>query len=114
VQDLLDEKILRQKVEAALEFKNQMLVKVYNRKALDVDEVVDEVLAAGREVRAPHRRHPAAAQPGARPRRDRAAGGLAGHAARRRPRHLPVRDVVEPDRGRRGAGSGIGPTRIDR
>lgn len=47
VQDLLDEKIFRQKVEAALEFKNQVLVKVYNRKALDADEVCDEVLAAG-------------------------------------------------------------------
>jgi adenylosuccinate synthase len=47
VQDLLDEKIFRQKVEAALEFKNQVLVKVYNRKALDPDQVADEVLAAG-------------------------------------------------------------------
>ncbi len=47
VQDLLDEKILRQKVEAALEFKNQVLVKVYNRKGLDVDEVTDTVLEQG-------------------------------------------------------------------
>jgi adenylosuccinate synthase len=47
VQDLLDEKILRQKVEAALDFKNQVLVKVYNRKALDPGAVVDEVLAHG-------------------------------------------------------------------
>ncbi|SDC88044.1 adenylosuccinate synthase [Actinokineospora iranica] len=47
VQDLLDEKILRQKVEAALDIKNQMLVKIYNRKALDPDQVVDEVLASG-------------------------------------------------------------------
>ena len=44
--DLLDHKILRQKVEAALEFKNQLLVKVYNRRAMEVDEVVDTVLAA--------------------------------------------------------------------
>ncbi|HWE92012.1 MAG TPA: adenylosuccinate synthase [Pseudonocardiaceae bacterium] len=43
-QDVLDEKILRQKVEAALDFKNQVLVKVYNRKALDPAEVVDTVL----------------------------------------------------------------------
>ena len=47
VQDLLDEKILRQKVEAALDFKTQVLVKVYNRKALDPGAVVDEVLAHG-------------------------------------------------------------------
>ncbi|WP_028938385.1 adenylosuccinate synthase [Pseudonocardia spinosispora] len=46
--DLLDEKILRQKVEAALEFKNQVLVKVYNRAALDVDEVMETVQTAGR------------------------------------------------------------------
>ncbi|GDY32110.1 adenylosuccinate synthase [Gandjariella thermophila] len=47
VQDLLDEKILRQKVEAALEVKNQILVKVYNRRALDPEQVVDTVLAQG-------------------------------------------------------------------
>ncbi|RVW09995.1 adenylosuccinate synthase [Prescottella agglutinans] len=49
VADVLDEKILTQKVEAALEFKNQVLVKIYNRKALDPHQVVDEVLtqAAG-------------------------------------------------------------------
>ncbi|KID29266.1 Adenylosuccinate synthetase [Prauserella sp. Am3] len=45
VQDVLDEKILRQKVEAALEFKNQVLVKVYNRKGLDAAEVTDTVLS---------------------------------------------------------------------
>ncbi|MFF0815029.1 adenylosuccinate synthase [Rhodococcus sp. NPDC003318] len=42
--DVLDEKILTQKVEAALEFKNQVLAKIYNRKALDPQQVVDEVL----------------------------------------------------------------------
>src|SRR5438270_40872 len=39
-QDLFDEKILRQKVEGALELKNQLLVKAYNRKALSVDAVL--------------------------------------------------------------------------
>src|SRR5215217_1882719 len=48
VADILDEKILHQKVEAALELKNQVLVKVYNRRALSVDEVVDTVLEHGR------------------------------------------------------------------
>jgi adenylosuccinate synthase len=43
VQDLFDEKILRQKVEGALHGKNQMLVKVYNRRAVDVDDVVREL-----------------------------------------------------------------------
>ena len=45
VADVLDEKILAQKVEAALELKNQILVKIYNRKALEPARVVDEVLA---------------------------------------------------------------------
>src|SRR5215203_3078130 len=45
VQDLFDEHILRQKVEGALDQKNHMLVKVYNRRAIAVDEVVDELLS---------------------------------------------------------------------
>ena len=44
VQDLFDESILRQKVEAALETKNQLLVKTYNRRAIEVDEVVEDLL----------------------------------------------------------------------
>jgi adenylosuccinate synthase len=39
-QDLLDESILRQKVTGALNQKNQMLVKLYNRKAIDPEEIV--------------------------------------------------------------------------
>jgi len=45
VQDLFDENILRQKVEAALSFKNQVLAKIYNRRAVEVDEVVGELLS---------------------------------------------------------------------
>ena len=60
------------------------------------------LLDAGRGLQAPHRRHPAAAQRRARQGRDGAAGGLAGHAARRRPRHVSLCHVVEPDRRRRG------------
>jgi adenylosuccinate synthase len=44
VQDLFDEKILRDKVEGALANKNQSLVKVFNRRAISVDEVVEELL----------------------------------------------------------------------
>jgi adenylosuccinate synthase len=43
VADVLDEKILAEKIEAALEVKNHLLVKVYNRRAISVDEVVDEI-----------------------------------------------------------------------
>jgi adenylosuccinate synthase len=45
VQDLFDPSILRQKIEAALHDKNQILIKVFNRKGITVDEVFDEYLA---------------------------------------------------------------------
>ena len=44
VQDLFDPSILRQKIEAALHDKNQILIKVFNRKGITVDEVLDEYL----------------------------------------------------------------------
>lgn len=44
VQDLFDEKILAQKVEGSLASKNQVLVKVYNRRALEVDKIVEHLL----------------------------------------------------------------------
>lgn len=44
IQDIFDESILRQKVEGALELKNQILVKVYNRRAIEVDEIVEDLL----------------------------------------------------------------------
>jgi adenylosuccinate synthase len=44
VQDVLDESILRQKIEGALRQKNELLVKLYNRRAIDVEEVVEYFL----------------------------------------------------------------------
>jgi adenylosuccinate synthase len=44
IQDLLDPGILRQKLELVLREKNQILVKVYNRKAIDIDAVHSEYL----------------------------------------------------------------------
>ncbi len=43
VADLFDEKILRQKVENNLELRNQILAKIYNRRAVSVDAVVEEL-----------------------------------------------------------------------
>ncbi|MDN5572518.1 MAG: adenylosuccinate synthase [Micrococcales bacterium] len=40
-QDILDESILRQKIEGALRQKNELLLKVYNRRAFETDEIVD-------------------------------------------------------------------------
>ncbi|MCD1145338.1 adenylosuccinate synthase [Kocuria sp. LUK] len=45
VQDVLDESILRQKIEGALRQKNELLVKLYNRRAIEVEEVVEYFLA---------------------------------------------------------------------
>jgi adenylosuccinate synthase len=43
VADAFDEKILAAKIEAALEIKNHLLVKVYNRRAIAVDEILEEI-----------------------------------------------------------------------
>jgi adenylosuccinate synthase len=51
VQDLFDESILRQKVEAALVGKNNLLTKVYNRAAIRADEVVAELLSYADRLR---------------------------------------------------------------
>jgi adenylosuccinate synthase len=51
VADLFDESILRQKVEAALDVRNQVLAKVYNRRAIAVHAVVEELLAHAERLR---------------------------------------------------------------
>lgn len=50
VQDLFDESILRQKVEAALDFKNQVLAKLYNRRGIDAGQVVEELLGYAERI----------------------------------------------------------------
>ncbi|NNG21038.1 adenylosuccinate synthase [Naumannella sp. ID2617S] len=45
VQDLFDPEILRAKVEASLEQKNQILVKIYNRRAMEADDVIEALTA---------------------------------------------------------------------
>tara|TARA_B100001123_G_scaffold440462_1_gene579579 strand:- start:896 stop:2182 length:1287 start_codon:yes stop_codon:yes gene_type:complete len=44
VQDLLDEKIFRQKLDAALEHHNRVLTRVFNRLPVDGDAIADEYL----------------------------------------------------------------------
>ena len=51
VHDLFDENILRQKVEGALAQKNHLLVKVYNRRAISVDEIVEDLLSYAERLR---------------------------------------------------------------
>ncbi|MEY4997031.1 MAG: Adenylosuccinate synthetase [Actinomycetota bacterium] len=45
IQDIFDEGILRQKVEAALDIKNHLLAKIYNRRAISADAVIEELLS---------------------------------------------------------------------
>jgi adenylosuccinate synthase len=51
VQDIFDEGILRQKVEGALDQKNHLLVKVYNRRAISADEIVADLLSYADRLR---------------------------------------------------------------
>jgi adenylosuccinate synthase len=51
IQDLFDENILRQKVEGALHQKNHLLVKIYNRRAIAVDEIMDDLLSYADRLR---------------------------------------------------------------
>jgi adenylosuccinate synthase len=51
VQDLFDPGILQAKLELALREKNQVLAKVYNRKGIDVQQVVDEYLGYADRIR---------------------------------------------------------------
>jgi adenylosuccinate synthase len=51
VQDLYDPSILRQKMESALRDKNQILTKIFNRKGIDVEEVLAEYLEYGQILR---------------------------------------------------------------
>ncbi|UKN41531.1 adenylosuccinate synthase [Mycobacterium lepromatosis] len=51
VADVLAPGELTHKIEAALEFKNQVLVKIYNRKALDLAQVVETLLEQAQQFR---------------------------------------------------------------
>ncbi|HET9129257.1 MAG TPA: adenylosuccinate synthase, partial [Propionibacteriaceae bacterium] len=51
VQDLFDESILRQKVEAALDQKNHLLVKLYNRREIDPVQVTELLLSHAERLR---------------------------------------------------------------
>jgi adenylosuccinate synthase len=51
IQDLFDENILRQKVEGALHQKNHLLVKIYNRRAIEVEEIVSNLLSYAERLR---------------------------------------------------------------
>ena len=102
VQDLLDPKIFRAKLDVALKEKNAVLAKVFNQLPLDADEIARPVPRRVRPPpRAAHRRHGHPRARSARGRPARAVRGRAGDVPRPRPRHLPLRDLVEPGGRRR-------------
>ncbi|CAM5524162.1 Adenylosuccinate synthetase OS=Streptomyces tendae OX=1932 GN=purA PE=3 SV=1 [Streptomyces tendae] len=100
VQDLYDESILEQKVEAALEQKNQLLAKVFNRRAIEAGKVVEDMLQYAEQIKP----FVADTDPGPErgPRRGQggALRGRPGHAAGRRP---TARIPSSPRRTRRRA-----------
>ncbi|NYM82788.1 adenylosuccinate synthase, partial [Salmonella enterica subsp. enterica serovar Typhimurium] len=49
--DIFDESILRQKIEGALRQKNELLVKLYNRRAVTVDEIAEYFLGYADRLR---------------------------------------------------------------
>ncbi|MDS2174184.1 MULTISPECIES: adenylosuccinate synthase [unclassified Nesterenkonia] len=51
VQDIFDESILRQKIDGALRQKNELLVKLYNRRSITVDEIAEYFLSFADRLR---------------------------------------------------------------
>ena len=51
VQDVFDESILRQKIEGSLRQKNELLVKVYNRRSVIVEDIVEYFLSYADRLR---------------------------------------------------------------
>ena len=51
VQDIFDESILRQKIDGALRQKNELLVKLYNRRSITVDEIAEYFLGYADRLR---------------------------------------------------------------
>jgi adenylosuccinate synthase len=113
-QDLLDEKILHDKLESVLHEKNQILVKVYNRKAIDVDTVFAEYLKYAEALA------PRIADTGLLINRALDAGKLVvfegSQATMLDVDHgtYPFVTSSNPTAGGASAGSGIGPGRIDK
>ena len=95
VQDLLDPKILREKIEVALAEKNVWLERVYGIEPIDLERARSALPGLARAASPLRRRHVAARRPRTADGKARAVRGRAGDAARPRPRDVSVRHVVE-------------------
>ena len=114
IQDLMDPSILHRKVEGALVNKNQALVKVFNRRAVEVDQTVEHLLSYADRLR-PHVVDTALLLNDALDRGETVVleGGQGtlldvDHGT------YPYVTSSNPTAGGACTGSGIGPTRIDR
>ena len=101
VQDLLDEKILKKKIVAAMEPKRLSLRPFEKDPSLDLHTMTEEYLDLRAPPGAAHRGHRETDVGPARRRQEGDLRGRAGRDARHRPRHLSVRHLLQPAGGRR-------------
>lgn len=114
VQDLLYPDLLRDKVAASLDQKNQLLVKVYNRREIDPDEVTEQLLTHAERMK------PYIVDAG-RVLNDALDAGQVVLFEGAQAHHLdvdhgtyPYVTSSNPTAGGACTGTGVGPTRIDR
>ncbi len=116
VQDLFDSREnLHAKVEAAIDQKNQLLAKVYNRRAIEADRVVEELLSYADRLKPMVTDTPPAAQRGG-ARRGKVVlfEGAQAHHLDVDHGTYPYVTSSNPTAGGACTGTGVGPTRIDR
>ena len=104
VQDLLDEKILKKKIMAAMEPKRLALRPYAKSPDLDLQSMTEDYLTYGHRIEQLHRRHRAPDLEAPRRGRPGDLRGRPGDDARHRPRHLSVRHLLQPGGGERGDG----------
>ncbi len=102
VQDVLDPKILRQKIEVALAEKNLWLERVYETEPFELDAVAARYEGYAQRLRPLVTDTSLYVDTALREGKRGAVRGGAGDPARPRPRHVSLRHVLEPGRGERG------------
>lgn len=114
VQDLLNEQLLREKVEAALVSKNQLLVKLYNQRAIDATEVADHLLSYADRIRPMVRDVARELNDALDAEKVVLFEGAQAHHLDIDHGTYPYVTSSNPTAGGACTGSGVGPTRIDR